>query len=156
WPDANCRRAGRKSGLRRREMTMVPTPAETRALDTARQLPSLAGSAGVPTSPWPVVWTGVGVIVLFFGVLGGLAAPAPLASAVQASGNLIVSGENKVVQHLDGGIIREILVKNGDKVTEGQVLLRLDDVQAKASVDLIRSQYLSLLALQARLQAERD
>jgi HlyD family secretion protein/epimerase transport system membrane fusion protein len=137
-------------------MSTVPAPPDPTAREAARQLPSTGGARAVPTSPWPVVWTGVGVIVLFFGVLGGWAATAPLASAVQASGNLIVSGENKVVQHLDGGIVREILVKNGDKVTEGQALLHLDDVQAKASVDLVRSQYLSLLALQARLQAERD
>jgi HlyD family secretion protein/epimerase transport system membrane fusion protein len=136
-------------------MTMVPTTPNATALDVLRPMPSLGGKA-VPTSPWPVVWVGVSVIVLFFGVLGGWAAVAPLASAVQASGTLTVSGQNKVVQHLDGGIIRELLVKNGDKVTEGQTIIRMDDVQARAGVDLIRSQYLSLLALQARLEAERD
>ena len=136
-------------------MTMVPTLPNATALDVLRPNPP-TGNRAVPTSPWPIVWTGVSVIVLFFGVLGGWAAVAPLASAVQAPGTLIVSGQNKVVQHLDGGIIREILVQNGDKVTEGQVLVRFDDIQARASVDLIRSQYLSLLALQGRLQAERD
>jgi HlyD family type I secretion membrane fusion protein len=136
-------------------MTMVPASADATALDVVRA-PAPRDTKGVPTTPWPIVWWGVSVIVLFFGVLGGWAAIAPLASAVQAQGNLIVSGSNKVVQHLDGGIIREIAVKNGEKVTEGQVLLRLDDVQARASVDLIRSQYMSLLALQSRLQAERD
>jgi HlyD family secretion protein/epimerase transport system membrane fusion protein len=134
---------------------MVPTSLNATALDTPKPIQGRPGKS-VPTSPWPVIAMGVATIVLFFVVLGGWAATAPLASAVQASGNLIVSGDNKVVQHLDGGIIREILVKNGDKVIEGQVLLRVDDVQAKASVDLIRSQYFSLRALEARLQAERD
>ncbi|HVM82564.1 MAG TPA: HlyD family type I secretion periplasmic adaptor subunit [Candidatus Binatia bacterium] len=136
-------------------MTLAPVPQSTRALDQMRQMPHLLGGP-VPTSPWPVIWVGVGVMILFFGVLGGWAAVAPLASAVTAAGTLAVSGENKVVQHLDGGIIREILVKNGDKVKQGQILLRLDDTQAKASVELLRAQYLSFLALEARLQAERD
>jgi HlyD family secretion protein/epimerase transport system membrane fusion protein len=146
-------------------MTDVPAPAPApgpapienavRALDPLRQTAQILDRP-VPTSPWPVIWTGVTVMVLFFGVLGGWAAVAPLASAVTASGTLAVAGENKVVQHLDGGIIREILVKNGDKVQEGQVLLRMDSTQARASVDLINSQYYSLLALEARLQAERD
>ena len=137
-------------------MPLVPSPPGSTAIDVVRQIPQIGSASGVPTSPWPVIFIGLTIMVLFFGVLGGWAALAPLASSVQASGTLAVTGENKIVQHLDGGIVREILVKNGDKVTEGQVLLRLDDVQARASVDLIRSQYLSLLALQARLQAERD
>lgn len=110
----------------------------------------------LPTSPWPVITVGIIFLGLFFGGLGGWAALAPLASAVNAYGTLQASGQNKVVQHLDGGIIKELLVKNGDIVTNGQVLVRLDQTQAQASVNLIRSQYLSLLALKARLAAERD
>lgn len=110
----------------------------------------------LPTSPWPVIVVGLVFVVLFFGGLGGWAALAPLASAVNAYGTLQASGQNKVVQHLDGGIIQELLVKNGDKVKSGQVLVRLDQTQAQAAVNLIRSQYLSLLAVKARLEAERD
>jgi HlyD family type I secretion membrane fusion protein len=117
---------------------------------------ALAGRKALPTSPWPVIWVGLLAMVAFFGILGGWAAIAPLASAVTAAGTLTVAGENKIVQHLDGGIVRQILVKNGDKVVAGQTLITLDDVQARAAVQLVQSQYLSLLALRARLEAERD
>ncbi|HVO02136.1 MAG TPA: HlyD family type I secretion periplasmic adaptor subunit [Candidatus Cybelea sp.] len=136
-------------------MSLTPTAPSSTAVDRPRPY-GAAGTRAVPTSPWPVIWIGAGVMLLFFGVIGGWAATAPLASAVTAPGTLAVTGENKVVQHLDGGILKEILVKNGDKVAAGQVLLRLDDTQARAAVALVRSQYLSLLALQARLEAERD
>jgi HlyD family type I secretion membrane fusion protein len=115
------------------------------------------GSAhGLPTSPWPVICVGLVVVVLFFGGLGGWAAFAPLASAVSAYGTLQASGQNKIVQHLDGGIIKELRVKNGDTVSNGQILVLLDDTQAQAAVNLIRSQYFSLLAVKARLEAERE
>jgi len=140
-------------------MSLVPTSPSTN-LDQFRGYDPLRGiqphGKRLPTSPWPVITVGLLVMLLFFGVLGGCAAVAPLASAVTASGTLIVAGENKVIQHLDGGIVREILVKNGDKVTAGQVLLKLDDLQARAAVQLVQSQYLSLLAMRARLEAERD
>ena len=140
-------------------MSLVPTSASPsldpmRRYDGLRTVPMRVRS--LPTSPWPVVSIGLLVLVLFFGVLGGWAAIAPLSSAVTASGTLMVAGENKVIQHLDGGIVREIAVKNGDKVVAGQVLLSLDDLQARAAVQLVQSQYLSLLALRARLEAERD
>src|SRR3569623_1406691 len=114
-------------------MSLVPSPTST-SLDRLRGYDGQYGMPGhrkLPTSPWPMIWIGLLVMVLFFGVLGGWAALAPLASAVTASGTLVVAGENKIVQHLDGGIVRDILVKNGDQVAAGQVLIRLDDTQAK-------------------------
>jgi HlyD family type I secretion membrane fusion protein len=111
---------------------------------------------GLPTEAMPVVWLGNIIFLLFFGVLGTWAAFAPLAGAVIAPGVIKVQGSNKAVQHLDGGIVREILVKDGDEVEQGQLLLRLDDVQPRAAVQQLRSSYYSLLALSSRLKAERD
>jgi HlyD family type I secretion membrane fusion protein len=111
---------------------------------------------GIPTDAKPVILLGNLIIFLFFGVLGTWAATAPLASAVLATGVIKVKGNNKVVQHPDGGVVRELLVKEGDEVREGQLLIRLDDVQAQAAVQQLRSQYYSLVAVNARLRAERD
>jgi HlyD family secretion protein len=67
-----------------------------------------------------------------------------------------VESNRKSVQHFEGGIVREILVKEGDRVSEGQVLLRLEKTQAQANSDLVRNQLYAFLALEARLLAERD
>jgi HlyD family type I secretion membrane fusion protein len=80
---------------------------------------------------------------------------APLGGAVNASGQVIVDGDHKTIQHLERGIVREILVKDGDKVTAGQVLVRLDDTQAKASLKSASDGYHAAEALVARLAAEQ-
>lgn len=98
-------------------------------------------------------------IIVGFGFVGGAliwAYLAPLTSAAIASGVITVDSNVKTVQHLEGGIIREINVKNGDKVKSGDLLMLLDDAQSLASYKLVNSRYLSLLALEARLVAERD
>ena len=81
---------------------------------------------------------------------------APLSSAAMAPGIVRVETERKTVQHLEGGIIAELLVREGDHVTAGQVLVRLDDLEAKALHDLLKAQQTALAAQQARLIAERD
>jgi HlyD family secretion protein len=78
---------------------------------------------------------------------------APLGSAVNANGQVIVDGDHKTIQHLERGIVREILVKDGDKVTTGQVLVRLDDTQAKATLKSASDGYHAAEALEARLAA---
>ncbi|MCQ0988465.1 HlyD family type I secretion periplasmic adaptor subunit [Jiella marina] len=99
---------------------------------------------------------GVTTIALFFGGFGAWAVVTPIASAAYGSGQVRVEGRRKTVEHLEGGIVREIMVKEGDYVEEGQVLLRLDDVQASAMSELLESQLQSLRAAEARLMAERS
>lgn len=96
------------------------------------------------------------VIVLFFGGLGVWTATAPLESAAIAPGVVGVKGERKTVAHLEGGIIREILVSKGDRVLAGEILVELDDTRAQAGLSLLEGQHRSALALLARLTAERD
>lgn len=99
---------------------------------------------------------GVIILVLFFGGFIGWAAFAPLGSAAIASGVVGVEGNTKTIQHLEGGIVDEILVKDGDFVTKGQILLTLQETQAQASLKLIRGRKMVALAELARLTAERD
>ena len=102
-----------------------------------------------------LIFLGFLVILLGIGGLGAWAAMAPLQSAAVATGVVKVSSERKTVQHLEGGIVKEILVREGEKVAAGQVLLRLDDTTAHARVELLRGKLDRLLATQARLQAEQ-
>lgn len=95
-------------------------------------------------------------ILLLFGVMGGLAAATKIAGAVVTSGTLVVDSYVKPVKHLKGGIARAILVRNGDHVAAGQVLVRLDDTQTRANLSIIRKRLNELSARTARLAAERD
>jgi HlyD family type I secretion membrane fusion protein len=101
---------------------------------------------------------GHGKLVILAFVLGffGWAALAPLDSAIIAHGVIVVESHRKVIQHLEGGIAREILVSDGQDVKRGQLLMRLDDTQARASLDLLIGQADALEAQEARLKAERD
>ncbi|HRX70022.1 MAG: HlyD family type I secretion periplasmic adaptor subunit [Candidatus Competibacteraceae bacterium] len=109
-----------------------------------------------PIDDRPVRRTGYLILILAFGVFGGWAALAGLNSAVVAPGVVTVDSYRKTVQHLEGGIVKEILVRDGDEVKTGDVLLRLDDTQVRAQLEMARNQYLTYLALYARLQAERE
>lgn len=108
-----------------------------------------------PDSAGPML---VGFLVLIVFVLGflGWAALAPLASATIANGLVKAEGNRRTIQHLEGGIVREILVRDGDMVKAGQILARLDDTQSAATREMTRAQLDTLLALEARLLAERD
>ena len=98
-------------------------------------------------------WWIVIVGVLGFGAWAGLA---PLDSGVPAPGTVMVSGNRQTVQNLVGGVVAEILVRDGSQVSRGDVVLRLDPTRARSEAEALRTQYLSGLALQSRLQAERD
>jgi len=99
--------------------------------------------------------TGLAVIALALLAALAWSAMAPLAGAVIAGGIVKVETERKQVQHQEGGIVREILVREGDIVETGQPLIVLDDVQVDASLELLRVQVDTELARQARLNAER-
>lgn len=104
----------------------------------------------------PAILVGVALMVFLFGVVGLWAGLVPLASGAIAQGKVMLDSNRKEIQHLEGGIIKEILVKEGDHVRAGQVLLRLDNTTAQARVGLIRGQYYTAKAAEARLLAERD
>lgn len=89
-------------------------------------------------------------------VFGAWAAYAPLAAAAVAPGYVAASGRNQRVQHLEGGIISKILVREGERVTEGQILFELDATKAQASRNRLQFQILTLNAQLARLTAERE
>jgi HlyD family type I secretion membrane fusion protein len=97
---------------------------------------------------------GYAVIILTFGVMGSWSAYARLDRAVVAQGTVNIDGNRKTVQHLEGGIVKDIRVKEGQDVKEGDVLLRLAPLQAKANADLVRNQLEAGLVLEARLSAE--
>jgi HlyD family secretion protein len=108
-------------------------------------------------SDWrPIAVAGYALIVMTFGVAGVWAAVAQLDKAVIASGYVATETNRKTVEHLEGGIVREILAKEGDRVKEGQVLFRLQKIQAEANSETVEGQLDSALALESRLVAERD
>lgn len=110
--------------------------------------------SGVPLSAkWPI-FAGLAILVVWLGCFGVWAGVAPLNSAVVASGTFVVTGQNKLVQHLEGGIIREIAVKEGDLVEANQVLVRMDDTAAKSKLRRLVLKKYRLLAMEVRLKAE--
>jgi HlyD family type I secretion membrane fusion protein len=110
-----------------------------------------------PIPDWKVpAIAGYVVITATFVVLGGWSAVAKLDSAITAQGVVSSETNRKTVQHLEGGIVREILVREGQHVEAGQVLFRLDLTQPKAGYELQRNQLDSAVAQDARLTAERD
>lgn len=102
------------------------------------------------------VTTGLAAIAICFGGLAAWSVLAPLSSAAIAPGALVVEGNRKTVQHLEGGIVKEILVRDGDRVEAGQPLMLLDTTQTIASLKLLHGRFAQSRALEARLEAERD
>lgn len=110
-----------------------------------------------PSTSWKAqAVAGAAVILGAFGGFGGWAALASLSSAAIAPGQVTVSSNRQAVQHLEGGIVSELLVRDGDVVKAGDVLIRLDPTQARAQVGIIQGQLDALVALLSRLRAERD
>ena len=98
---------------------------------------------------------GYAMILTTFGAFGFWAFTAPLAGAVIAAGHITASGQNISIQHLEGGIVQEIAVNEGDRVNSGDVLIRMDETRARADRDSLIKQVIALQARLLRLDAER-
>jgi HlyD family type I secretion membrane fusion protein len=92
-----------------------------------------------------------GVAIMGFGAWGGTA---PIAGAIVTTGSFVTTGNNKVIQHLEGGVIRDILVREGDLVTPGQPLVILDDTAPRAELQRLVLRRARAAAVEARLTAE--
>lgn len=115
-----------------------------------------ADGSSDPANIKPIALAGFLVIALFFGVFGGWAWLAPLKSAAIAPGVVSVDSSRKTVQHLEGGIVEKIFVRDGDVVSAGQILIQLEKTKADTTLDLLLSRLWTATALEARLLAERD
>ncbi len=113
-------------------------------------------TAQLPVDDRPTRRVGFLIVMVTFGLFGGWAVFAPLESAALAPGVVTVKSYRKTVQHLEGGIVRELRVHDGDRVTAGDVLLVLDNTQARSETEMMRSQLIAARELEARLVAERD
>lgn len=124
------------------------------------RLSSSLSTTAMPTGDWLDVtpWMRLGKKTLW-GMAIGLFISATIlqiSGAVVATGSVTVESSYKSVQHLDGGIVSKILVKNGDRVGEGDVLVTLDDTAAKANLAVVAGRANDFRIQQARLEAERD
>ena len=99
---------------------------------------------------------GLFLVAVLIGGVGGWATTSQLAGAVIAPGTIVVESNVKKVQHPTGGVVGEILVKEGSEVKDGDVVLRLDDTVTRSTLGVVRSQLDETLAREARLLTERD
>jgi protease secretion system membrane fusion protein len=98
---------------------------------------------------------GVMALVIGFGGFLLWAGLAPLDEGVPGQGMIAIDTKKKAVQHLSGGLIKEVLVREGDRVKEGQLLMRLDEALANSNFQTARRYYLSLRSIEARLLADQ-
>lgn len=99
---------------------------------------------------------GIAMIALFAGTIGLWAATSTLSGAVMAGGQFVVDSSVKKIQHSTGGIVGELKVKDGDRVKEGELLIRLDETLTRANLQVVSKQLDEFIGRQARLEAERD
>ena len=130
---------------------LSPTPSDTSAPRDAAlaQTPSHAAHTGRAAR------IGLWSLVLGFGGFLLWAGLAPLDEGVPSQGMIAIDTKRKAVQHLTGGLIKEVLVGEGDRVKEGQILLRLDPAVARANFESVRQRYIGLRAMEGRLLAEQ-
>ena len=99
---------------------------------------------------------GYSSIFVMVGVFGGWSLGTKLSGAVIAPATIIAETNSKRVQQKDGGVVRKILVRDGERVTEGQELIILDDTETKAELGIVDALQIEELAKKGRLEAQRD
>jgi HlyD family secretion protein len=126
------------------------------AQQTPPALATLQARSGLEPAMARRLLVGLILVVVMVASVGGWAATTPIGGAVIASGFVVVESNIKKVQHPTGGIVAAIAVKNGNLVNAGDVLVSLDDTQARANLGIVASQLVQLSGRRARLEAERD
>ncbi|TDH64475.1 HlyD family type I secretion periplasmic adaptor subunit [Dankookia rubra] len=133
--------------------TLAPLPKH----DLGTNLPPFPAhpllDATAPRTSMPLLF-GLGVFLVFVVGFGVWAGWAPLAEASVAPGTIKVEGTRRTIQHLEGGLVRELLARDGAKVKAGDVIMRLDPAQSDSVLEMQRAQRWALLAQDARLEAE--
>ena len=130
-------------------------PAPTHAIPPMPP-PTESWDAAVPRRVRGPVIAGLMIALAAFGGFGAWAVTAPLAAAVMSPGSFVATGRNKLIQHLEGGIIADISVSEGDRVAAGQPLIRLDETSALATQRALFLRLVRLEAMEARILAEYE
>lgn len=127
-------------------------------MSVAASLPAESSAQGAGEAPSShsgnAARVGLWALAVGFGGFLLWASFAPLDEGVPAAGVVAIDTKRKPVQHLTGGIIKQVLVREGEEVKEGQVLVRLDDAVSRSNYESVRQRYLGLRAMQGRLDAE--
>jgi HlyD family secretion protein len=111
---------------------------------------------GISRSSRRTARIGALLLVVFLVGFGSWAGLALISGAIVTTGSFVATGENKIIQHPDGGVIKEIRVREGDRVEAGQVLIVLDETAPKAELRRLVLREVRLEAMRVRLQAEAE
>ena len=145
------------------ESAAVPAKAAATAL--TKVAPTALSNHALPAPPAPdtatwsarqSIWTGIATVALLIAFFGGWGMMTTISGAIVAPGLVQVEQNRQVVQHPDGGVVAEIAVQEAQTVQAGDLLIRLDGTQIKASLAIVEGQLFDAMARKARLQAERD
>jgi HlyD family type I secretion membrane fusion protein len=123
------------------------------SIDTDQQLIK-PWYSDVPRNPWLAKLSGIIIMIATIMGFGVWANTAPIAGAVISTGVFVTTGQNKTIQHLEGGVIQEIAVREGDTVEPGQTLVRLDETAPRAELRRLALKQARLEAIASRLTAE--
>ena len=133
--------------------TALDHPRSTALSKPARPLTAPNTAAWSTRRP---IWTGVLTVILLIAFFGGWGMMTTISGAVVAPGVVQVEQNRQIVQHPDGGVVAEIAVQEAQTVQSGELLIRLDGTQIKASLAIVEGQLFDAMARKSRLEAERD